>query len=142
MVTIAAERGRISSSSRPSVINATAGARRFPSRACRDFSSGQVETTTIVAQIPAVRNGRKTHSVVAMSSSRHMTASVVRVRSWRTALAEEFSGAVVRAGSESVVMAGRLSCFPVRDQPDHLWATEGAALLRPGTAGCRHAGLP
>ena len=57
-----------------------------------------METTTIVAQIPAVRNGRKIHSVVAISSSRHMTASVVRDRSWRTVLAGELSGAVVGSG--------------------------------------------
>ena len=98
MVSIAAHRGRSSRSSRPTVINATAGARRFPSRACRDFSSGQVETTSIVAQTPAARNGRRTHSVVPISNRRLMTARVVRVRSWRTEPVGEVSGAVVGAG--------------------------------------------
>ena len=108
MVSIAAQRGRISRSSRPSVINATAGARRLPSRACRDFSSGQVETTSIVAQTAAARNGRRTHSVAAISSRRQMTASVVRVRSWRTLPVGKFSGTSLDCGSVEVMAGGEL----------------------------------
>ena len=86
MVPIAAHRGITSRSSMPSVISATAGARRFPSRACRDFSIGQVATTSIVAQTAAARNGRRTHSEPAISSRMQMTARVMRARSWRMAL--------------------------------------------------------
>ena len=83
MVSIASQSGTTSSSSMPSVITVTAGPRLPPSRASRDFSSGQLATTSMAAQTAAPRNGRKIHSEPAISSRMQMIARVVRVRSWR-----------------------------------------------------------
>ena len=89
-------------------LNATAGARRFPSRACRAFSSGHVATTSIVAPTTAARNGRRTQSDAAIRSKRLITARVVRVRSWRMELGGDLSGEVVGAGGERVMVKGGL----------------------------------
>ena len=53
-----------------------------------------METTSIVAQTPAARNGRRTHSVVPISSRRHRIASVGRVRAGRAELDGGLSGVV------------------------------------------------
>ena len=82
----------------PSVITVTAGPRRPPKRASSDFSNGQVATTSMVAQIVAAINGRKTQSEAAISSRMQMIASVVRVRSWRTKSCGELPVVVVDAG--------------------------------------------
>ena len=62
-------------------MTATAGTRRPPKRCSSDFNSGQVATTTIVAQTVAARNGRNTQNEAAISKRMQSTASTVRVRS-------------------------------------------------------------
>ena len=75
--------GTIRIASRPSVITATAGARRPPNALSTRRIIGQVATTIIVAQTKAARNGDRIQSEPAINAPMNSTDSVVRASSGR-----------------------------------------------------------
>ena len=85
MVPMASTSGTTNSSSSASDITSTATQRLPPAQACTRSISGQVATTTIVAQMVGPRKGRRIHSEPPISSPMKSTAKVVRVRSERRA---------------------------------------------------------
>src|SRR5690349_4887017 len=119
-VATTAHSGTISSSSIARVITATAGPRRWK-RASSLRKSGQVETTTVVAQTSAARNGRRTYSDATINSSRQSTPSVSRVRSGRAEGATD--GGASGRGWDGIVMGDLVSwgCHPpaVGSYPAH-----------------------
>jgi translocation and assembly module TamA len=81
MVAMASTSGTTNSSSSSSVMAVTASQRRPPVAACTRSISGQVATTTIVAQMAGPRKGRNTHSDTPNSSPMNSTPKVTRARS-------------------------------------------------------------
>src|SRR5262249_36014826 len=115
IVVMASQNGMIKTSSSARVITATANPRRFHSRCWTRSISGQVATTSVVAQMIAGTNGRNIQTHAAIQTGTKRTAKVVRVRSPRTSIlfggvAGEpiggFTCASSSAGGETVGIAG------------------------------------
>ena len=98
IVPIAAENGATKTSSSATIIAVTASQRLPQSRACAATISGQVDTTIIVAQMVAARNGRRIQNVAKIIPPRNSTARTMRARSSR-------GGVMARAG-------GTCGCYP------------------------------
>ncbi len=81
IVATASQNGPIKTSSRARVMTVTASQRRCHSRRCTRSISGQVATTSVVAQIVAGTNGHRIQNEVAISPATNSTARMVRTRS-------------------------------------------------------------
>ena len=81
IVPMASARGTTKTSSRITVIAATASALRCHRRAWSQSMAGHVATTIIVAHIAAARNGRRIQSEATISAPRKIAPRSVRVSS-------------------------------------------------------------
>src|SRR5262249_921465 len=80
------QNGTTNTSKRAIVMTATAIPRIFHSRRCTCIISGQVATTSVVAQMTAGRNGRNIQKQAPINPATNSTARVVRVRSDRPSI--------------------------------------------------------
>ena len=97
MVPMASVSGTTKSSNSSKDMTRTARLRRCQSRASTHFMTGQVETTSMVAQMAAPRKGRRIQNDAAIRAPRNSTPSVILTRS-----AEGFS--CMGTGSGTVFM--------------------------------------